>query len=127
MSVEAKRTEWITSELHVSVIYEVYLLTDSTAHSAALQANSLALSYTRKCPHFMEPEGSLPCSQQPATFPTPQPYSVHAFLSCIFKIHLILYSHLRLGLQAVPIFHISPPKSCVYFSFPPYAPHSPLI
>ena len=44
MSVEAKRTEWITSELHVSVIYEVYLLTDSTAHSAALQANSLALS-----------------------------------------------------------------------------------
>jgi hypothetical protein len=45
-------------------------------------------SLSRTSQHFMEPEGSLPCSQEPSTGPYPQPYQSnphHAILS--LKIH----------------------------------------
>jgi hypothetical protein len=47
------------------------------------------LKYSR---NFMEPDGSLPCSQDPATgtFPEPIESSSHPpFPSCFFKIHSI--------------------------------------
>jgi hypothetical protein len=34
----------------------------------------LVARYSRFSQHFMESEGSLPCSQQPSTIPYPQPY-----------------------------------------------------
>jgi hypothetical protein len=56
-------------------------------------------SYSRISQHFMEPEGSLPCSQEPSTGPYPEPdksSSYHPILRSI----LILSSNLRLGLPS---------------------------
>jgi hypothetical protein len=47
----------------------------------------------------MEPVGSLPCSQEPSTGPYPDPDQSNLYHpSHLFKIHFILFTHLRLGL-----------------------------
>jgi hypothetical protein len=47
----------------------------------------------------VEPEGSLPCSQETSNGPYPEPEQSSPYnLIYISKIHLLLYSHLRLGL-----------------------------
>ena len=60
-----------------------YLLTHSltfSLHAAQLfLRNQPVLSYSRNSPHFMEPEGSLPHSQVPATCPYPEPHRCSPF------------------------------------------------
>jgi hypothetical protein len=53
-------------------------------------------SYSRISQHFMKPEGSLPCSQEPSTGLYPEPD--HSSLS--LRSILILFTHLRLGLPS---------------------------
>jgi len=51
----------------------------------------------------LELEGSLPCSQEPATGPYSEPdesNSVQNFLLYFSEIHIILSSHLHLGLPS---------------------------
>jgi hypothetical protein len=58
-------------------------------------------SNSRTSQHFMEPEGSLPCSQEPSTGPYPQPDQsslYHPILS--LRSILILSTHLHLGLPS---------------------------
>jgi hypothetical protein len=38
-------------------------------------------------PHFMEPEGSIPCSQKPSTGPYPEPYQSTPSHPISLKIH----------------------------------------
>jgi len=45
----------------------------------------------------MEPEGSLPCSQQRATGPYPEPGEYGPHFPTLSRSILILISHLRLG------------------------------
>jgi hypothetical protein len=48
----------------------------------------------------MEPEGSLPCSQQPATCPYPEPNESTSPNPISVRSILMLSSHLRLGLPS---------------------------
>ena len=65
----------------------------------------------------MEPEGSLPHSQQPATYPYPDLDSVHAPPNPTSQRSiLILSTHLRLG--------VCPPKPGMHFSSPQYVLHA---
>jgi hypothetical protein len=54
----------------------------------------------KKFPAFLESEVSLPCSQQPATGPYPEPHASSPQVLTLFRLTsiLILSSHLRLGL-----------------------------
>jgi len=65
-------TEWRQAKLiHVSLLSDTYFLTYSMQQSPSWEANRF--SESRNSPRFMEPEGSLPHSQVPATYPYPGP------------------------------------------------------
>jgi hypothetical protein len=80
-------------------VTQYYLLT----HGAEPFLRSRQLcTHSRFSQHFMEPEGSIPCSQQPSTGPYPEPYHFnphHPSLSLLRSI-LILSTHLRLFLPS---------------------------
>jgi hypothetical protein len=59
----------------------------------------------------MKTEGSLPYSQQSAANPCPEPDQFLTFQSKFLKIHLILSSHLRLGLPSCLLHSRLPTKS----------------
>jgi hypothetical protein len=56
-------------------------------------------SYSRNSQHFMEPEGSFPCSQEPSTGPYPEPDQSYPH-NPIQRSILILSTHLCLGLPS---------------------------
>jgi hypothetical protein len=85
-----------------AIRFQHHSLTHSLTHGAEPFLISCQLcSHSRNSQHFMEPEGSLPCSQQPSTGLYPEPDqsnpSIPPYLS---KVHLILSTHLRLGLPS---------------------------
>jgi hypothetical protein len=46
-------------------------------------------SYSRTSQHFMEPVGSLPCSQEPSTGPYPEPNQFNLYHPILSKIHIV--------------------------------------
>jgi hypothetical protein len=76
---------------------------------------------------FMKPEGSLPCSQKPTTWPYPEPAessSLHRILSPQdpFKSCLPNYAYV---FQMVSSLQDSQTKPCKQLSPTPYMPHIP--
>jgi hypothetical protein len=74
-----------------------YLLTYGAEHF--LRSCQLC-SHSRTSPHFMEPEGSLSCSQEPSTGPYPQPdrsSPYHPIPTHLSKIHFNIVHPLRHG------------------------------
>jgi hypothetical protein len=59
-------------------------------------------SHSRTSQHFMESEGSIPCSHEPSTGPYPEPYKPcpHNPILYLVRSILILSTHLRLGLPS---------------------------
>jgi hypothetical protein len=57
-------------------------------------------SHWRTSHHFMEPEGSLPCSQEPSTGPYPEPDQSNPYHPISLRSILIISTHLRLGLPS---------------------------
>jgi hypothetical protein len=102
---------------HSGTYEEFYLLTYYGAETF-LRSSQLC-SHSGTSQHFIEPEGSSPCSQKPSTGPYPEPVRSsphHPILSI-----LILRTHLRLGLPS-GLFPSSFPTNILY-TFP-RLPHS---
>jgi hypothetical protein len=60
--------------LSVSKARKILIKFDNELHGTEPFLRSLqSLSYVRISLHFVEPEGSLPCTQKPATDPYPEP------------------------------------------------------
>jgi len=59
--------------LSIVVIYLLYLITYLLHGAESFSRSQLVLSWSRNSPHFMETEGSLLHSQDPATCPYPEP------------------------------------------------------
>ena len=60
-------------EVTFSVLYSLPHTSLLTTWGGILTEKLTVYSWSRNSPHFMEPEGSLPHSQVPATCPYPQP------------------------------------------------------
>jgi hypothetical protein len=69
--------------------------------------------------HFMEPEGSIPCSQESSTGPYPEPYQSNPLHPIPLRSILISSTHLRLGLPS-DFFPSGMPTNILYaFLFSP--------
>jgi hypothetical protein len=83
------------------VLCYVYLLTYLLTHGAERFLRSCQLCRdSRTSQRFMEPEGSLPPSQEPSTGPYPEPDGSNSPHPIPLRLILILSTHLRLGLPS---------------------------
>jgi hypothetical protein len=102
----------LVSTVLVYTVYKVYTLKSdsfwlnkriSVTHSLTngaepfLRSRQLC-SYSKTSNHFMEHEGSLPCSQEPSTGPYPEPDQCNAYHP--LRSILVLSTHLRLGIPS---------------------------
>jgi hypothetical protein len=107
-------------KLYLSAMYH------SLTHGAEPFLRSCQLcSYSRTYQHFMEPGGSLPCSQEPSTGPDPEPDQSNPYHPISLRSILIFFTHLRLGLPS-GLFPSGLPTNILYaFLFSPYSCYMP--
>jgi hypothetical protein len=73
----------------------------------------------------MEPEGSIPCSQEPSTGPYPEPYQSTPSHPIFLRSILILFTHLRLSIPS-GLFPSGLPTNILYaFLFSPHSCYMP--
>ena len=101
--------QWVFVRWELAYLF-TYLRTHLLPHSMEQSPSSEANRFSGNSLHFMEPEGSLPHSQVPATCSCLEPdqCSPYPHIPLPWRSCLILSSHLRLGLPN--------------FSFPCYMP-----
>ena len=103
------------------------LLTNSTDQSLSWQANTCP-SNSQAVLHVMEPDGSLPCLQQPADSLYPETGKSSScppilFLYDQFQYYPPIYAYV---FQVVSFLQISQPKPSMYFC-PPHTCHMPCL
>jgi hypothetical protein len=81
-------------------------------------------SHSSTSQHFMELEGSLPCSQEPSTGPYPKPDQSNPYHSISLRSILILFTHIRLGLPSGSFLLAFPSISYMHSTFPPFVLHA---
>jgi hypothetical protein len=90
-------SENMTGFLMCKCVYKNLTKTWLTPWSTVLLDKLLVTQLVTKFPAFMEPKGSLPCSQQPATGPYPEPDAFSPHVPTLFSLWSTLSSRLRLG------------------------------
>ena len=97
--------------------------------SRVLLEKPISTQPVKKFPAFMEPEGSLPCSQKPATCPCPETDQ-----SSLWPPSHFLRTHLNIILPSMPgsskwslSLRFPLQKPCKQLSSPSYMLHAPLI
>ena len=93
-----------------------------TPRSRVLLEKLTGSQLVKKFPAFLEPEGSSPYSQVPATCPYPEPHQSIPFSPPDFlKIHLNIIPPPTSRSSKWSLFpQVSPPKRCIHLSSPPY-------
>jgi hypothetical protein len=109
--------------IYVSMYLCIYLSIYLPGGESFLRISQLYIF--RLSQYFMEPEGSLTCSQEPSTDPNPKPHQSSSCHPNPFSLTSVLISlfHLRLGLPSGLLFPSGFPTKTLYallFSHAPY-------
>jgi hypothetical protein len=89
-----------TTKGHLQVLQTTYTYWLIHGAEPFLRRRQLC-SHSRTSQHFMEPEGSVPCSQEPPSIgPYSEPYQSNPYHPILFRSILILSTHLRLGVPS---------------------------
>ena len=115
----------VCSENHTrhSYLRTCYLLTYLLRGAEAFLRNEQVLGLLGNSSHFMEAEGSLPHSQEPATCACPESDGSSPRPSSHFpKIHFNIILPFTPGTSL--FLQVSPPKPCMHFFCPPYVLHT---
>jgi hypothetical protein len=72
---------------------KLYLQTNQLHRAESFLRSRQSLSYSKSSQHFMEPEGSLRCSQEPSTgfYPEPDQSNPYHLISCLRSILILSY------------------------------------
>jgi hypothetical protein len=104
------------------LLFSIFPALFSLTHGAEAFLRSRQLcSHSSTSQHFMEPEGSLPCSQETSTGLYPEPDQSNPYPSHPLSLRsiLILFTHLRLGLPSVLLPSGFPTNNLYAFLFSP--------
>jgi len=102
--------------------------THSLTPRSTVLLQKLIIFQSRNSPHFMEPEGSLPHSQVPATCPYPEPARSSPYPTFYFlKINFIIILPSTPGSSKWSLSLRFPLKPYTQLTSPPYVPHAPPI
>jgi hypothetical protein len=95
-------------------------LTELTSSMEHIPAGEVVSSSASHIPHiFLEPEGSLPCSQKPVNYPCSEPEQnpVHVLPTYFLKVHFNIIVPFKLWFfQTVSLTEVSQTKLCMHFS-----------
>jgi hypothetical protein len=98
-SAQTVFTFW-TTVLHL--LWSRDMLTTFTHGAEPFLRSHQLCGYSGISQHFMEPDGSLPCSQEPSTGPYAEPDKSNLAHPISRRFTLILSTHLRLGIPSGP-------------------------
>jgi hypothetical protein len=103
----------------LNIIYDGEYSIHSLTHRVKSSLKSCQLcSYSRNSQHFMEPEGSLLCSQEPSTGPYPEPDQSNPYHPILSKIHFYISQSPTSSLL------VFPPISLMHSYSPPFVLHA---